>query len=42
LKEDMLIEARLERHASNEVPSLGRRLGKVVCGAVIASVKHAS
>jgi transposase len=30
------------RLASDEVPSLGRRLGKVVCSAVTASAKHAS
>ena len=42
LKEEMLIEARLERHASNEVPSLGRGLGKIVCSAVNASANHAS
>ena len=38
----MLIEARLERYASKEVPSLGRELGKIVCSAVNASANHAS
>jgi hypothetical protein len=42
LKGKMLIEARRERHASNEVPSLGRGLGKIVCSAVNASANHAS
>jgi hypothetical protein len=42
VKEELLIEARLERNASNEVPSLGRRLGKIVCSAVNASANHAA
>jgi len=42
LKGKMLIEARRQRHASNEVPSLGRGLGKIVCSAVNASANHAS
>lgn len=42
LKEEMLIEARLERHVSNEVPPLGRGLGKIVCSTVDASANHAS
>lgn len=41
LIEEMLIEARLERHAS-KVPSLGRGLGKIVSSAVNASANHAS
>ena len=42
VRKDFLIEADPDkRSASNEVPSLGRRLGKVVCSAVIASAKHA-
>tara|TARA_R110000868_G_scaffold106923_3_gene292891 strand:+ start:2123 stop:2401 length:279 start_codon:yes stop_codon:yes gene_type:complete len=42
LKEEMLIEARLERHVSNQVPSLGRGLGKIVCSTVNASANQAS
>lgn len=42
LKEQMQIAAPLEWHASNEVPPLGRELGKIVCSAVNASAKHAS
>jgi hypothetical protein len=43
LKEgELQIEAGQNERASIEVPSLGRRLGKIVCSAVDVSTNHAS